>query len=377
VSSRRPRATAGTVVFFPEPTAPDDTPPGWDENPVDYLRRSTTPQAAAVRKFLNRALVCFPERHARSLVGKLRQDWQSFYFEIIVGRYLQVLGAAVEPDARGANGTDVDYRATFPDGVVVSVECVSKRYNEAADLEQRRNDNMVVMLDALGPHTWAIRIDTLPDARSADDFQPYVEAVAAFYRALPDAVEGGGRLPFEWDGDRGVLRLEAIPFPRGTMPNHLGPAVGWYDNSISRIKAALIDSHKRRQARGAHPPVFLAVDSPFLGPDADDFDQALFGQTVDHRGFDPQESVGVSFDPNGILVTDRDIPFAGVIAFLGLRMTTADDPILYLNPYQRWKLPAALAGHEQRVWASGIDRTPASRTPVIGEVGFTQYVADP
>lgn len=362
--------------YFPEPSTPDESAPGWDENPVDYYWRSTTPKAGAVREFLNRTLAHFPPRHARSLVGKLRQDWQSFYFEIIVGRYLQVLGADIEPNAPGNNGTDVDYRATFPDGVVVSIECVSKRYNMEAHKEMRRHGNMSRMLDAVGPHTWTIDFHKLPKAQSFKEFQPYVDRAAEFYATLPEAVEDGPRIRFEWTGEQGHMQLEAIPFPRGTMPNHIGAGVGWIDNSIERIKAALIDSHKRKQGQGACRPVFLAVDSPFMGPDAEDFDQALFGQTVDHRGFNAHESVGVSFNPNGILVTDRDIPFAGVIAFLGMRMTTASDPVIYLNPYQRWKLPAALAAHEQRVWTSRIDRTSATREPVIDKVGFIRYPDD-
>jgi len=313
-----------THEYFAEPKAADLAPPSWDENAVDYYRRSSAPGARAVREFLNRTLAAFPEKHARSLVGKLRQDWQSFFFEVIVGRYLQVLGAEIEPSAKYADKTDVDYRATFPDGVV-SVECVSKKYNPAANDQRRRNGNMAQMLDAVGPHVWAIVFDHLPDARSPQEFQPYVDQAAAFYSTLPTAVDGGPRIPFQWVGDHGRMRLEAIPFPRGTRANHLGPAVAWRDDSISRIKAALIDSHKRRQARGAFPPVFLAVDSPFMGPDARDFDQALFGQTVDHRGFDIRESVGTSFNPNGLLVTDKEIPFAGVIAFLGMGMTSARD----------------------------------------------------
>lgn len=75
-------------MYFPEPTTLDESRPTWDENPVDYYRRSTKPEAGAVREFLNRTLSQFPPKDARSLVRKLRQDWQSFYFEIIVGRYL-------------------------------------------------------------------------------------------------------------------------------------------------------------------------------------------------------------------------------------------------------------------------------------------------
>lgn len=365
-----------TVVYFPEPSEPDTSLPRWAENPVDYYRRSTKPGARAVRAFLNRTLAHFPPRHARSLVGKLRSDWQSFYFEMIVGRYLQVLGAEIEPDAKYAGDTDVDYRATFPDGVVVSIECVSKRYNQAARDEIRLHGDMANMLDEVGPHKWVISLRQLPKATTAAEFQPYVDRAAAFYATLPEAVEDGPHIPFDWTGDHGRIQLEASPCPQGTMPNHMGAGASWMDNSIQRLKDALIDSGKRKQARNAFPPVFLAIDCPFNGPDADDFDQALFGQSVDHRGFDPHERVGVSFNPNGMLVTDKDIPFAGVIAFLGMRMTKAADPVLYLNPYQRWKLPAALAAHETRVWTSGIQRTPATRQPVINSLGFIEYPAD-
>jgi hypothetical protein len=306
-------------------------------------------------------------------VGKLRQDWQSFYFEIIVGRYLQVLGTEIEHDAKGNNGTEVDYRATFPDGVTVSIECVSKKYNQRAKREIHRNEQMTNMLDAVAPHKWAIHFRKLPSSNSAAEFEPYLEQAAGFYATLPDAADDGPRIPFDWTGEQGRLALVARPFPKGTMANHLGPGVGWYDDSVKRLKAALIDSHKRRQANGAFPPVFLAIDAPFMGPDAEQFDQALFGHGVDHRGFDIGASVGLTFNPDGLLVTDKDIPFAGVIAFLGMRMTTASDPIVYLNPYQRWRLPAALAAHEQRVWTSRIDRTPATREPLIDSVGFIHY----
>ena len=96
------------------------------------------------------------------------------------------------------------------------------------------------------------------------------------------------------------------------------------------------------------------------------------GDAIRHqpRGFDFRDVVGFRFEPTGILVTDREIPFAGVIAFLGVSVIGAADPVLFLNPHQRWRLPAALAAHEQRVWTSGITTTPAARAPLIGGLGF-------
>lgn len=282
----------------------------------------------------------------------------------------------MEPEPLGSNGTRVDFRATFPDGIVISVECVSKRFNQEAGKTIERQRKMASMLDAVGPTSWAIKFERLPDAGSPDEFRPYVEQAQSFYKTLPEPSAGGPRFDFEWTGIHGRMELEAIPFPNGTMPNHLGPGVSYMDDSILRLRDALIDTQKRKQARGAHPPVFLAIDCPFGGPDAEDFDQALFGQTVDHRGLDSHESVGTSFNPAGLLVTDKEIPFAGVWAFLRMSMIGAADPVLYVNPYQRWNLPDALKGHEQRVWTSRIDQTPATREPVINAIGFVQHDGD-
>jgi hypothetical protein len=310
------------------------------------------------------------------LARKLTWDFQSYLFEIIVGRYLQVLGADVLPEPLGKNGTRIDYRATFPDGVTVSVECVSKRFNQAAQATIDREGKMSQMLDEVGPVKWAIEFQKLPEANSAAEFEPYVKQAQDFYATLPEPSYPDQRLHFAWDGDVGSMELEALPFPTGTRANHFGPVVTWMNNSIKRLQYALTDRQKRKQALGAFQPVFLAIDCPFHGPDAEDLDQALFGQTVDHRGFDPHVSVGISFNPNGLLVTDSGIPFAGVLAFLRLTLGGGAEPVLYLNPYQRWKLPEALETHETRVWTSRIERKPSTRPPTLITIGFVKLPAD-
>jgi hypothetical protein len=335
--------------YFPEPTTADESTGSWDETAVEWLGRSTAPNAKGIRRFLNHNLAHFPQERAQNLVQKLTWDFHSYLFEIIVGRYLQVLDADVEPEPPGINGTHIDYRATFPDGDVVSVECVSKRFNKEAQETIEREGKMAQMLDDIGPIRWAVEFQRLPNAKSAAEFEPYVVEAQAFYTNLPEPTDSVQRSHFEWEGDFGVMELEAFPFPNGTRANHIGHVVTYFDDSIKRLKYALTDPQKRKQAVGAVPPVFLAIDCPFHGPDAEDLDQALFGHMVDHRGFDPHVSVGTSFNPDGLLVNDKGIPFAGVLAFIRLTMLGGAEPVLYLNPYQRWKLPKALASHETRV----------------------------
>lgn len=117
------------VVYFPEPASTDDT---WGESgapPVEWLRRSTLPRAVSLRAALNENLNHFQPNHAASLAKKLRADWKSHYFELLVGRWLQELGAdPVEHEPVGSNGTKIDYCGSFRDGAVC-VEAYSKRMN--------------------------------------------------------------------------------------------------------------------------------------------------------------------------------------------------------------------------------------------------------
>src|ERR1700694_1187128 len=150
------------VDYFPEPTTPDESWQEWDETAFQWLTRSTQPRARAIREFLNVNLGYFSTKDAKSLAQRLNQDWQSFFFEIVVGRYLQVLGAEVEYEPDGSNGTHVDYRATFPDGIVVSVECVSKRFNQEAQQTIERNGKLARMLADVGPTGWIIAFKRFP-----------------------------------------------------------------------------------------------------------------------------------------------------------------------------------------------------------------------
>jgi hypothetical protein len=53
------------------------------------------------------------------------------------------------------------------------------------------------------------------------------------------------------------MELDALPFPSGTKAGHIGPVVTWMDDSIQRLRYALKDTQKRRQALGASHLSFL------------------------------------------------------------------------------------------------------------------------
>src|SRR5687768_3788168 len=108
---------------FPEPLDPDPTPERSRESTSAFLRRSTWQGAVEMRSFYNRNLSELPVVARERLCRDLHKDRTlSKHFELVVGRFLQVLGAtSIEYEAQDTSGRSVDWLAEFDDGRV-SVE---------------------------------------------------------------------------------------------------------------------------------------------------------------------------------------------------------------------------------------------------------------
>jgi hypothetical protein len=111
-------------VWFPEPSCADDSAAYRGEPTTDWLKRSTHPRAEAARRFLNENLSALPQEHRGTMYRMLHARWHSAFFELIVGRALQALGATIEVEPGGASDTRVDFVARFTDATV-AVEAVS------------------------------------------------------------------------------------------------------------------------------------------------------------------------------------------------------------------------------------------------------------
>jgi hypothetical protein len=135
------------------------------------------------------------------------------------------------------------------------------------------------------------------------------------------------------------------------MNLHARPGVAYMDNSEQRIRLAFRDWRKRQQATGASDPAILAIDGGIFGAHDHDFDSALLGSSVQHMGFD-REVAGFSFDATkGEMSTDAASPWAGVLAFLDAGVFSAREPILYISPHFRGRLPLAFLAVQRRILA--------------------------
>jgi len=362
-----------TPLFFPEPESPDTTAPGWGAIDMPaWLGCSTLPAAHRAREFLNRSLDALPPDAAANLCRRLHGEppFGRVFFELLVGRFLQVLGAEVAHQPAGLDGKNVDWRATFPSGQVVYVEATSPDYNRLARRERARRAALLAIIEVELPSGWWIAPIRLPRAGLSQ--RAFRGVIRSMFLSLPD---GSGH------SIANRLRLEAAmphgPFVADFWPGNpqnskiASVSMGAnYDDSSGRVELAA--RRKRSQLR-AFPgeAALLAIDAPFDGPDIESFDEALYGHMV--VSIDP-ERMGVtdySFKSDGALATQRVAECAGVLAFSRVHLFGAGDPILYRHPRHTGPLPDALLSLRQRSLDGRIIRDlPASRTRIADDIGF-------
>src|SRR5689334_14178910 len=107
-------------LWFPEPLTADDSSARPDESWFDWIVRCTSLKGRESRRFLNHNINALPSDWQSKLFEQLRtREWHSVFFEMTVGRTLQLLGAsiAVEVPVAGTN-RQPDFIATFADGAI-------------------------------------------------------------------------------------------------------------------------------------------------------------------------------------------------------------------------------------------------------------------
>ncbi|RYZ77077.1 MAG: hypothetical protein EOP06_30695, partial [Proteobacteria bacterium] len=110
--------------LFNEPSEDDETFAQRGESTCDWLARSTIPLAVDCRRFLNEHISNLPLQNPDMFVHDLRTKWDSTFFELIVARYLQELGAKVSIENAISNGKRPDFYAQFVDAAII-VEAVA------------------------------------------------------------------------------------------------------------------------------------------------------------------------------------------------------------------------------------------------------------
>lgn len=360
--------------WFPEPVERDDTYAGRLESTPSWMARSTLNLAKEYRSFLNRNLSALPEECQGDIGRRLKTDMhhRSAFFELVVARTLQTLGASItcEPE-NPVDGTKIDFVAQFPD-YEIGVEATSPLFDREMGETAKNYATLVGAIEDLAPSGWAVAIGSLPDVGPSDSKKPFKAAVKRMLDVPPPALGEGereviGELP------QGNIRLTL--FSKAAHGLREETKIVWeaamttIDDSKRVIRDAV--EGKRRQARNVNVPVLVAVDAKGIVTRLEDFDMALFGHSVAHMDLGGNQ-YATSFQADGLFAKGEGEPtISGVLAFTEVGVLRCSEPVLYLHPRFEGHLPATLLRLEHRtLGADGVAVQDAQNQGFLEVLGF-------
>lgn len=330
-------------VWFPEPEIKDNTYAERSESTWDWLRRATVQRAKESRRFLNENLSKLPDEIAQNVHLTLQSRWDSAFFELIVGRMLQEMGATITYERRNPDGRKPDYVAQFSDGTFV-VEAVSPVFNEEIQTTERDRNPLLEIVEKAIPDGWAVAASELPNIGPNDSKREFTRIVKELLRLSPPSEESEhSEVTHEFRS--GALHLHLWPRTVGSSASRerrlvWEPDLSFMDNSVNRISYVI--GHKRRQVRGSAVPVLLAIQAEW-GTDSAHFDVALFGHT--YTRFDRRYGeVSTGFNPDGEFNAKRvgHPTYAGVVAMFRRGFREWPLPVLYRHPRFAGELPGTI-----------------------------------
>jgi hypothetical protein len=270
--------TEPSCIWLPEPDTPDESYADRNEHTLDWLARCTNRKASECRLFLNENLSMLSTNVQISIRTAAYHRWRSAFFELIVARILQELGATIELEQTNSKGRRPDFTAKFPDETII-VEAVSPVFNaEAGDTIKNRNPLFKIIQSNI-PQGWRVGVWELPKIGPSDSRKEFERTVKQMLSILPP-VEGSGDIELFAEMSTGVIRLHLWAGKMKSRRLMWEAPITAFDNSEQRIRFAV--KRKRSQVRSSNKPVLLAIEASGISSDSEDFDKALFGAGLPH-----------------------------------------------------------------------------------------------
>jgi len=369
---RAKKTERAKAIWLPEPSIKNDTHKNRLEHTLDWLGRSTSVKATECRRFLNESVSKFPKEVQKYFHHYLHERWHTTFFELIVARMLQELGADLAFETSNSEGKRPDFAANFPDCKII-VEAIAPTFNASVGVEAKNRIPLLEIIDSNIPDGWLVGVWELPKIGPADSKQDFKRAVERVLDILPPTEDA---TDFELTAElpSGVIRLHLWP---GSSRNRRVAMEGVYttfDNSEERIRHAI--RQKRRQVRSSDAPVLLAIQASGISSSFEDFDIALFGRT--YESYDRHGAlVETGFTPSGEFnnKSDKAPTYAGALAFVDMGWLGGPAPVLYRHPRSSSVLPESVLRLAQRTYdakAGKIRNQPSAEHNLMQKLRFVQ-----
>lgn len=337
--------------WFPRPEKPDHAY-RFGEGIVSWLKRSTLPFADDCRELLNRNLLALPQDCQKAISDHLHheQHHRDGFFELIVGRALQELGADIEcePDNLETNRRP-DFVARFPERMII-VEAVSPVMDRELLAISDREAPMIKLVEENVPSGWVADIRALPNVGPDEPRRP-LKAILRKKLHMPPPNRNDEEVEIRETFEQGDLRI--ILFPRSRHGLSVDTKIAFSNTMFHwpKDKAVLRGAVKRKyaQLRNLGDPTLVALNMSSMTSGREDLDQALFGITVSQRDHYGNE-VGRYFQADGLFTGGRreEPTISGVLAFPEVGFSRCADPILWVHPRFEGDFPQALKALERR-----------------------------
>lgn len=365
---------ASSKIWFPEPLTRDDSRARDNETWFDWLSRCTSLKGRESRRFLNHNINALPPDWRPKLFEHMQtREWHSVFFEMVVGRTMQILGAslAVEVPVTATN-KQPDFIATFSDETV-TVEATVPELNRLVGKQMSANEGLVKIIESLTPDDWTVDVWRLPKLGPSDSKREFKMMIRQIFASLPPASsfnDGSHRIEVDPFLD-GELSLTLRPGRSGDRAAPVRGVAAGPDDAEQRIAAAV--KNKKRQVRKANRPAILAISTSPFG-DLEDYDRALYGLSFEEVDFEGKQ-IRTGFKPVGLFGQVRIEPptIAGVLAYRAVGFPGVVDPVLYLHPRFAGRLPDELLQLQVRCLNdNGISVKPAQIQNVLSDMHFVQ-----
>lgn len=360
-----------SIEYFQEPTIIDNTFAENNETTFEWLNRSTLDRAAEIRRFLNENLNQLPKNVSLKIFKGLEHQWINSLFELIVARYLQILGGKLSYEQPNKDGRKPDFKARFDDYTLI-VEATAPEFDISLSEEEKYDAQVIRIIEERIPSDWCVLLDTIPKYGPSESKSNLKLAIEELFSNLPDnddnyPYEVQKRLP------QGFLTLTIFPGQEYEKSIIGGPTYSTWCDTKQRIKRAI--KKKRSQVRGSKNPVILAVLASGISSDFIDFNQVVFGLETAYLGFD-RKPYKVEFNANGEFAKGQGTPtYAGLMAFTKLTPFGCRGPILYIHPRFGGNLPSQFDKIEQRILTiDGIKIKEPNSHDVHNELSWATFI---